>query len=340
MIKDNNTQTTEHNVRLTSAEIANLWGAYMGNSMAMRVLQYFLHHVEDRQIKEVLEYALSISRKNLETIIEIMNHEDFSIPVGFTEADVNLEAPRLYSDIFYLNYLHQTTKSGFSLYTIALPNIARTDVRNFFSECIFSLTELYNRVADISLSKGVYIRPPNIAVPKHNEFTQSNQFLAGFFGDQRAINALEITHLFSNIQSNHLGKALILGFAQVAQSKEVRNYFNEGVEVSINQIETFSHVLEKEGLPVPPTRDHDVMESTIPPFSDKLMMFHVSGLNALSILNYGAGLSGSQRHDIHLLYMKLIPQVGTFGEVGARLMIEKKFMEQTPLAPNRDVLMK
>jgi hypothetical protein len=134
------------------------------------------------------------------------------------------------------------------------------------------------------------------------------------------------------------GELLSWGFAQVAQSKEVSKYFKAGIELSKNQIEAFGNVLKKEELPVPSFWDHDVTDSTIPPFSDKLMMFHVSGLNALSIFNYGAGLSGSQRHDIHLLYMKLIPQIGLYGETGARLMIENEFMEQTPLASDRDAL--
>jgi hypothetical protein len=334
------TQMSEHNTRLTSAEIANLWGAYMGNSMSVCVLGYFVQHAEDRQIKEVLEYALSLSRKHVETITEIMNHEKFAIPVGFTEADVNIEAPRLYSDAFFLHYLHQTTKSGFSLYTIALPNIARSDVMDFVSESIVSLTELYNRVAHISLSKGLYVRPPHIDVPTDVEFIQSKRFLAGFFGDQRAINALEITHLFSNIQSNHMGKSLVMGFAQVARSTEIREYFNRGIEISTNHIEAFGSLFQKEDLPVSSSWDHDVMASTTPPFSDKLMLFHVIGLNALSTSNYGAGLSGSQRHDIHLLYMELIAQVGVYGEAGTRLMIKNKYMEQTPLAPDRDLLIK
>jgi hypothetical protein len=42
--KDN---LTEHNIRLTSAEIANLWGAYIGNSMSVCVLQYFNYLVDD-----------------------------------------------------------------------------------------------------------------------------------------------------------------------------------------------------------------------------------------------------------------------------------------------------
>jgi len=312
----------------------------MGSSMSECVLQYYMRHVEDREIKEVLAFALSLSQKHVKVITDIMKHEKFPIPVGFTEADLHAEAPRLYSDIFILNYLHQTTKSGFSLYTIALPSIARSDVREFISECIISLTELYNRVADVSLSKGLYMRPPSIDTPNHVEFVQSNHFLAGFFGDQRAINALEITHLFSNIQSNQLGRALVMGFAQVAQSKAIREYFAQGIELSTEQIDTFGGVLSKETLPVPSSWDTDVMASTIPPFSDKLMLFHVMGLNALSVFNYGAALSGSQRHDIHLLYMGLISQVGVYGEAGVRLMIENKFMEQTPMAPDRELLIR
>jgi len=48
---------TNHNIRLTSAEIANLWGAYMGNSMTVCILQYFNQHLEDKEIKEVVVYA-------------------------------------------------------------------------------------------------------------------------------------------------------------------------------------------------------------------------------------------------------------------------------------------
>ena len=329
---------THHNIRLTSAEIANLWGAYMGNSMTVCILQYFNQHLEDAEIKEVVLYALSLAQKHVSTITDIFRHEGFPIPVGFTDEDVNLNAPRLFSDTFYLNYLHQTTKSGFSLYTIALPNIARSDVRDFMSECIVSLTELYNKVANVSLSKGVFIRPPFITVPHDVEFVKSTGFLRGFFGNVRPLNALEITHLYSNIQTNALGKALIMGFSQVTKSEEIIKYFNEGKEISTKHIEVFSSILRKEELPAPMTWDHDVMDSKEAPFSDKLMLFHINGLNALGIFNYGAALSGCQRHDIHVEYGRLISEIGLYAEVGARLMIKNHWMEQTPLSPDRELL--
>ncbi|WP_162848535.1 DUF3231 family protein [Paenibacillus nanensis] len=331
---------TEHNIRLTSAEIANLWGAYMGNSMSVCIFEYFMTHVEDQEIKELVEYALSLSKKHVSTITDIFSHEKFPIPVGFTDEDVNLAAPRLYSDTFYLNYLHQTTKSGFSLYTIALPNMARSDVRDFMSECIASLTELYNKVADVSLSKGIFIRPPYITVSHGVEFVETKGFLAGFFGHVRPLNALEITHLFSNTQTNALGKALIMSFSQVAKSDEIREYFNRGKVIASKHLDTFSNTLRKEDLPAPMTWDHDIMDSTVSPFSDKLMLFHVNGLNALGIHNYGAAVSGSQRHDLHAEYGRLTAEIGVYAEAGARLMIKNKWLEQTPLSPDRKELTK
>ncbi|CAM3404006.1 DUF3231 family protein [Marinicrinis lubricantis] len=334
-----NKHVTDQNVRLTSAEIANLWGAYLGNSMSSLVLAYF--HREDQEIKKVVEYALSLSKKHVEMIKGIFLHEKFPIPFGFNDNDVNLNAPRLYSDTFFLNYLHQTTKSGFSLYTIALPNIARSDVRDFISECIMSTTELYNKVAEVSLSKGIYIRPPYISVSHGAEYVESPKtFFSGFSRDVRPLNALEITHLYSNMQTNALGKGLIMGFAQVARSEEVRKFFNRGKQIATKHMEVFSSTLRIEDLPSPMSWDHDVTDSTEPPFSDKLMMFHISGINSLGINNYGAAMSGSQRHDLHVMYSRLLAEIGIFAEAGSKIMIRNQWLEQTPLAPDRKQLVK
>lgn len=332
--------STEHTMQLTSSEVANLWGAYIGNTMSVCVLNYFHHHVQDEEIGDVLSCALNLSKKTVATIKHIFTHENYPIPRGFTDEDVNLDAPRLYTDTFILNYLHHTTRGGFSLYTVALPSIARSDVRDFMSEAIVSLTELYNKVADVSLSKGLFVRPPHIPQPTKVEFVESKHFLAGFFGEQRPLNVLEITHLFANIQTNAIGKALIMGFSQVAQDEDVRTYFIEGKQIANKQIETFSSTLRKEYLPAPMGWDHDVMSSTIPPFSDKLMMFHVSGLNAIGVFNYGAAISGSQRHDLHVEYGRLIAEIGVYAESGVKLMIKHRWLEQTPLSANREELAK
>jgi hypothetical protein len=50
---------SEHNVRLTSAEIAQLWANYMNDTMGHCMLKYFLNKVEDLEIRPILEYAYS-----------------------------------------------------------------------------------------------------------------------------------------------------------------------------------------------------------------------------------------------------------------------------------------
>src|SRR4051794_21119286 len=87
--------------RLTSAEIGKLWATYMGNSMAKCILSYYLQHVEDENIKNLLENALKLTEEFLKTIKEIFEKENFPIPKGFTEEDVNLNAPRLFEDEYY-----------------------------------------------------------------------------------------------------------------------------------------------------------------------------------------------------------------------------------------------
>jgi hypothetical protein len=88
---------TERNVKLTAAEIANLWTSYQNDTMAICVIQYFLQHVEDEEIRSVLEYALHLSQQHIKEVTKTFNNESLPIPHGFKEKDVNLAAPRLYS---------------------------------------------------------------------------------------------------------------------------------------------------------------------------------------------------------------------------------------------------
>ncbi|WP_456272581.1 hypothetical protein [Bacillus sp. AK031] len=64
------------------------------------------------------------------------------------------------------------------------------------------------------LAKGVYTRPPFIETPKKIDFLESKEYLSGndFLKDQRLLNAIEITHIFGNIEANLVGRTLMKGF--------------------------------------------------------------------------------------------------------------------------------
>ncbi|WP_404328793.1 DUF3231 family protein [Mesobacillus maritimus] len=102
---------------LTSVEMGKLWVTYVGNSMTKGILQYFLNNVKDEDIKVLLENGLRLIVNFMGTVEDIFTKENFPIPIGFTEKDVNLDAPRLFEDEFYVHYLKYTAKAGMSIYS-------------------------------------------------------------------------------------------------------------------------------------------------------------------------------------------------------------------------------
>ncbi len=132
--------------KLTSTEIAKLWVSYVGNTKAVCVLSYFLQHIEDPEIKTCVEHAFHLSKEFIETITEIYKNEKMPIPKGFNEEDVNLGAPRLFLDEYYLHYLKYAGKAGISLYGIAIPLMLRPDMRDFFTKCLRSTVTLTNKL--------------------------------------------------------------------------------------------------------------------------------------------------------------------------------------------------
>ncbi|WP_264196054.1 DUF3231 family protein [Metabacillus niabensis] len=109
--------------------------------------------------------------------------------------------------------------------------------------------ELFNETTDLLLSKGLEVRSPYIPYLQEVDMVERQHFLAGWWGKQRPITAPEITHLYSNIQTNYIGTAVITGFAQVVNSKDVRDYLIRGKEISMKQIEVLSKYLQESDLP-------------------------------------------------------------------------------------------
>jgi hypothetical protein len=324
--------------RLTSAEQGKLWATYMGNSMAVCVLSYMLNHVEDQDIKSVLEHGLSLAEQFVKTVTEIFTKENYPIPMGFTGNDVNVGAKRLFADEFYLYYLNYTGKAGMSIYGIAVSIVSRSDIRAFFIQCAESTMKLINRVKEVLKSKGLLIKPPLIPYPRAVDFVKKQSYLNGFFGNVRPLQALEIAHLYDNIENDAVSKAVLIGFSQTTQTEQVRAYFLRGKEIAAKHYEIFNKTLEEENLSSLPILDPFVTTSTFPPFSDKLMMAHKLDMFAMRIRTYGNALAFCARHDVAQKYGRLLLEVGNFLEDGANIQIEHGWLEQPPQAIDREAL--
>jgi hypothetical protein len=314
--------------------MGKLWATYMGNSMAKCILSYYLQHVEDENIKNLLENALKLTEEFLKTIKEIFEKENFPIPKGFTEEDVNLNAPRLFEDEYYVHYLKYAAKAGMSIYNVGIPLVYRKDVKEFFRYCMNSTMDLMDQIKEILMNKGLIIKPPLIPIPEKVDFVNKD-FLNGFLGHVRPLHALEIAHFYDNIENNVTSKALIMAFAQVAKDENIRQLFERGRDMTATNIENYIQKLHDENLPSPTFLDDLVTTTLFSPFSDKLMLFHKMDMFSMKIRAFGNSVAVNGRHDVGLLYTKSLMKIGAFVEDAAKIMIEKGWMEQPPSAAKR-----
>lgn len=328
-------------VPLTAAEISDLWTIFQYETLAICGNECFLVHTDDDQIRMLLEESLSLSKERKEKIIELFKKEDYPIPQGFTEQDVNLNAPRIFSDRLYLEYLLNTSKLEITTYGIGLMNAARSDIIEYFSDMLKKSQRLLIKAKELSKEKGLLIRAPLIPKPKQIEFVKKDSFMAGWLGKQRQLTAIEISNLVFNAKRNALGQAVITGFSQVAKLKEVRRFFERGRDISGKHLHVFGKVLYEDYLSESALLlTSEVTDSTESPFSDKLMMNFITALIGTSIGQYGMAMSMSPRHDLSLMYTHLIAEIGKYCNDGANLLIENGWMEQPPMAANRKHLAK
>ncbi|WP_174733307.1 DUF3231 family protein [Mesobacillus harenae] len=329
----------EHNIKLTSAELGSLWASYMAESAALPLLKYFNRIVKDLEIKSIVEYALDKSAEHLTTLSGVFSDEKFDTPIGFSDEDVDIKAPRLYSDTYMLYFLRNLGKNGISANGMALSMSARKDIKDLYNHFLNESVRIENETTEIMLSKGVYIRPPYMD-SYHADIVENAGFLRGWFGERRPLTAAEITHIFLNFTNNSFGKALLTGFAQTAKSEELRNYFVRGIELSRTIMDSFHRILEECSLPSPESWDAGISESTTAPFSDKLMLFYTVELNAIGIGNIGGSLALSMRRDLSAKYIKMIKDIGLYAEDGANLLIKNNWFERPPQAIDREYLTK
>jgi hypothetical protein len=333
-------ETIEHKVQLSSSEIANLWTQYMNDSMAVCFLCHLLRKVQDEDVRAILEHANNLSMSHLAQITNFFHEENFPIPKGFTIKDdvINADAPALVSDAFILNYYYVMTLIGLTSYAGALATSVRADQRRYFSQCNAETVDLFNRIVDTMLEKGLFFRAPSIHPPEKFDFVQKQSYIAGWLGKQRPLNAIEMSGMYFNMSKLIVKIALELGFIQVVESKEVVKYLQRGAKLCEEHYRILSNQLAEDNLPSPKEWQSEITDTTIAAFSDKMMLQHIVMLVAASAGFYGAGLSVVQRRDLGAMYSRLIVQMEVFAEDGINLLIENGWLEEAPGAVDREAL--
>lgn len=333
--------TEKHIVALSSTEIAGLWATYINDSLSVCITKHFLQHLNNEDVKPLIELTLDISRKHIEEIKDILENENIPIPKGFNNEDIDLSAPPLFFDLFPVSYAYGMSRIGLMTYGILLSNVAREDIRTFFSKCLTSVLDLYNTSVNFMLSKGIYDRPPMIPYPDKVEFVKEKEtFLSKWLEKKRPLNVLELSEMFFNIERNYFGLVLLTGFIQVVKDDKIKKFLIKGKELAQKQINFLNRTLINEDLLGTIMVNSEVTTSTQSPFSDKLIMNLVVLLNTQGITYIGHALSISSRIDLASEYLQLIPEILQYGKEGTEILIERGWLEEPPHAPNRRELAK
>ena len=324
------TPSIHHHAPLTSAEIAILWCSNAYYSMIRCFVKHFLNTMEDPDLRDALRFADTYLVTRVNRSSEILKTEGQPIPQGFGDEDVDVAAPRLFTDLYYYYWALKMSKLGLPVNGMNLSHSVRIDVRDYYQECTMSTMTLYNRLTELMLEKGIYIRPPIVNTYKEADIVKKQNFLRGFLGERRPLLAQEVDQLFFGIRTNEIGGALLTGFQQTARSEQVRAYMKRGAEIARKHVKIFSSVLQREEIPIPMHSGELVTDSTIPPFSDRLMMEHVAALGCFGVGDYATAMTSSLRHDLSASYARLMAEAANYGEDGINIMIENGWFEEPP----------
>ncbi|WP_428912113.1 DUF3231 family protein [Niallia sp. Krafla_26] len=315
---------------LTAAEVSALWLQYLGDSMAICVYKYFLNIVENKEIKLILEFALQLAESHVTKITEFLKSANFQIPIGFTENDVNVNSPRLFSDQFLLFYTYIMTIHGLTAYSLAITNMERQDIQNYFFDCTVSSKELFQKIAELAKKQPKFTSVPSIPSPHGAEFIESPGFISNLIGDKRPLNSSEISTLFFNSTKTGFISSLSLAFSQVAVREDVRNFMLKNVKLAGKDAESFDAILQQDHLPIPEKWDAEITDSTVSPFSDKLLMFHAGFLVNAALTYYGGSIGSSFRSDIIVNYSKVFTHAMEAGAFSYNIMVKHEWLEKQP----------
>jgi hypothetical protein len=324
-------------VPLSATELGTLWMAYQEKTMKMRILEYILEKTDDKDAEEIFTAHYNKLTQDVQMIRDIFQKEGAVIPTGFTETDVNKGVPRLYDNLYDLMYIRMMAKVEMGLYTLHSSMSYRTDIIDLNNCFAIEATEAYNKTTLLLLQKGVLARPPYVSMPKKVDFVHDKNYMSGFnlFSETRSLNTIEIGHLYQAIETNITGMQMMTGFAQAANDGKVKSYFVKGMELAKKIIRNLSDVLTQSDIQPPATWAGKATDSTVAPFSDKLMMYNTSLLSSFGLGSNAIGAAFSLRSDLPLKLANLEKDIFTFAQDGGKLMVKNGWMEEPPQAEDR-----
>src|SRR5699024_2800582 len=102
-----------------------------------------------------------------------------SIPEGFTEGDVNLKAPRLFSDELYLDYILHTFQMEFYNYNWSMFTAVKLSIQQFYQEVMQDTMLLKIEKKELYKHKLLFIKVHELPAIKHVSYVKKDSLLTG-----------------------------------------------------------------------------------------------------------------------------------------------------------------
>jgi hypothetical protein len=103
-------------------------------------------------------------------------------------------------------------------------------------------------------------------------------------------------------------------------------------------MDDLTSLLPKENIPIPSSSDSYVTDSTIAPFSEKLMLNHSLLLISSGLSSLGIAIADTMRKDLQTTYMKFTVEGKTYAKEGTDILIDNGWLEQPPQAVKHENL--
>ncbi|MGE7718612.1 Protein of unknown function [Priestia megaterium] len=327
---------------ISSSEVGTLWLTYQEKTMILRILEYFIEKSDDQQAKNIMGGLWQELSYYVTKIKKIFKEQGIAIPVGFSQEDVNLEAPKLYDNGFDIMFVRILKEISMGMYTLNMNMAYQDNVMEIYEGLTSTTQKIYRSSTLYLLEQGILTLPPKVTMPKSSEFIESKSYLNGFnpFNDKRALNDIELGYLHHGIETNNIGMQLITGFAQCAEDKEVKQYFVKGKELAKKQIKVFGDILLESDVQFSATSGSTVTTSKVAPFSQKLMMFCIYLLNGFGIVGSSFGTIFSLRKDVSMKTALIAKDIYFYADEGVKIMIKNGWLEEPPQMEDRPNLIK
>lgn len=318
--------------KMSSSELGALWMTYQKKSMILRILEYFIEKADDQRAKDLMSDLWNQLHPIIIEMKTTLENEGAAVPDGFTKEDVNLDTPKLWDNGFDIMFCRVLKEISMGMYVLHLTMAYRQDIIKLYKDMSEITENFYGHFTQYLLDKKLYTRPTFVTMPTSTNYISGDDYLKGtnIFGKKRPINTVEFGNIYRTIETNITGMQLLNGFIQTTKDEDVKKYFTDGIQLAKEIISEFSNILLENNIQPPATPGGTVTNSTIAPFSEKLMMFCNYLLSGFSLGGGGFSAGFSLRKDLQSKNVIFGKDIYQYQLNGIQLMVSKGWFEEPP----------